>query len=62
MKTFLLDVNLNIYNYDLLRHNNEDIDNRGFVFLGRDEKKKNPKCELRKEGKVYIHSVFEFSI
>ena len=25
-------------------------------------RRKNPKCELRKEGKVYIHSVFEFSI
>ena len=25
-------------------------------------RRKNPKCELRKEGKVYIHSVSEFSI
>ena len=26
------------------------------------EMRKNPKCELRKEGKVYIHSMSEFSI
>ena len=25
-------------------------------------RRKNSKCELRKEGKVYIHSVSEFSI